>query len=367
MDSTPENKQGILEVAWKLYAQFDAASNKRARIKDRLNIWIAIIGLLATLFAILSSIYPHTYPPIGAIVINILLIILPILASILAAFTNKFFPGGRRLILRAGAEMVQKEIFQYRTILQKTAKRRHWLENRLREIQIQVYNGLNGEMILEPYAAKLPPGYDGSDSRSDPGFNDLTVEEYFNFRVKDQLDWHVKKVNRIERQRIFLQALILLSGGVGAFLAAMGGSFSIWVAFATALTTALLGRQEILNLDKTVRNYSKVILELTTISNHWNNLEKRERSTKEFFRIVQATETLLWSQNVDYIRSMQEVLESSKSDEADLINKTISQSDSSGHLTDSSDQADSDSASIAANELLTPLPAPDADAAQTNS
>ena len=330
MDKAPETKPNILEVAWKLYAQFDAATKKRAKAHNQLRISIIIISLLATLFAILSHIYPASYSSQGASVINKFLIILPILASILAAFSSKFFPSGRRLVLRAGAELVQKEIYQYRTILQNSDQRSLWLEKRLREIHLQVFNGLNGEMILESYKGKLPPGYDQSDKRSDPGFHDLSFEEYYNYRVKDQLDWHVQRVNRFDRERIFMQLLILFAGGIGTFLAALGGTFSLWVAFATALTSALIGWQELRNVDKTVQNYSKIILELTAISNHWNNLEPNQRSNREFYNTVQSTETLLWNQNVEYIKSMQEVLEASKTAGDDLVGQTIENSESNG-------------------------------------
>lgn len=349
METATETKPSILEAAWRLYAQFDAAAKKRQKAKNDLHISVALISILATLFAISSSIYPADFPAIGATLINIVLIILPILASTLAAFASKFFPGGDWLILRAGAELIQKEIFQYRTILQKKKRlRRSWLENRLRDIYLQVYNGLNGELILEPFTKTLPPGYDKSDTRADPGFADLSFEEYYEYRIKDQLDWHVRRVQRLQRDRVRMQIWILFAGGLGAFLAAMGDPFSIWVALTTALTTALIGVQEIRNYDKTVRNYSRVILELSTISNHWHNLEvtetRDERTKKEFYKMVQATETVLWNQFVEYIKSMQEVLATTQPEGADLINQTIDQQDR--------DDNDDD---VPVNELLTPL------------
>ena len=346
MDTNPD-KPSILEAAWRLFAQFDAAAKKRSKAKNDLHISVAAISFFATLFAILSSIYPATLPPWGATVISIVLIILPILASTLAAFSSKFFPTGDWLILRAGAELVQKEIFQYRTILQgKKRDRRTWLESRLRETHVQVYNGLNGELILDSFTGVLPPGYDKSEKRADPGFTDLSFEEYYTHRIKDQLDWHIRRVQKLQKNRIRMQTMILFAGGLGTFLAAMGNSFSalsIWVALATALTTALIGVQEIRNYDKTLRNYSRVILELTNISNHWHNLEVNERTKKEFYNVVQATETVLWNQFVEYIKSMQEVLAASKAEGADLVGETV----------DSPEEGDSRDTSF-----IAPLPNP---------
>src|SRR5690606_28783501 len=78
------------------------------------------------------------------------------------------------------------------------------------------------------------------------------------------------------------------------------------------------------NLDLVVRNYSKVIMELSIISDHWKNLEAEERAKTEFYRMVNSTEDILWSRNVEYIKAMQEALkESGLDEEASLINRVI--------------------------------------------
>jgi ABC-type transporter Mla subunit MlaD len=75
-------------------------------------------------------------------------------------------------------------------------------------------------------------------------------------------------------------------------------------------------------MDDTVRNYSKVILELGITRNSWLNLESGERSVSEFHRMVRSTEEVLWAQNAEYIRSMQEAL-ASVDDEDDLVMETV--------------------------------------------
>ncbi len=73
-----------------------------------------------------------------------------------------------------------------------------------------------------------------------------------------------------------------------------------------------------------VKNYSKVIIELTVIYDHWLNLEQEERTDAEFYRMVRSTEEILWAQNMEYIKSMQEALKESDLDkEAGLINRVI--------------------------------------------
>lgn len=326
METNQQKVAPILESAWTKYAQFDAASSKRTATFNRLRLWIAIFGVLATLFAILTALYPDEFPFVGRVVLKVLLVASPITASVLAAFTSKFFSSGDWLITRAGAEEALRDIYLFRTILQNDSSRYTWLEHRIGEIQRSVYRGMNGELVLEAYKGILPPPprFDPSYPDSDPGFTDLSGEEYYNYRLTSELNWHVKKVNQLQKQRVRLQALILLAGAAGAFLAALGGDFTIWVALTASLTATLIGWQELKNLDVVVRNYSKVILELTIISDHWRNLEADKRTQSEFYAMVQSTEDMLWSRNVEYIKAMQEALkESSLDEEASLINRVI--------------------------------------------
>jgi hypothetical protein len=121
--------------------------------------------------------------------------------------------------------------------------------------------------------------------------------------------------------------LIILAGAAGAVLAALGGLLSLWVALTASLTAAFIGWQELRSLDSIIRNYSKVIMELNIIFDHWTNLEPEERTPLEFYKMVRSTEDILWSQNVEYIKSMQEALkDSSLEEEASLVNRVIKQS-----------------------------------------
>lgn len=334
METKRQNPAPILEAAWSKFAQYDAASVNRGNAYARLRRWIAALGVLATLFAILTAAYPSDLPNTGGLALKMLLVASPIAASVLAAYANKFFASGDWLITRAGAEEILKEIYTFRTILKNDPARRAWLENRLGEIQRSVYNGMNGELAMETYKGALPPPprFDPKYPESDPGFEDLDGGEYYKYRLQNELNWHVKKVNQKQRERARLQALILAFGAAGAILAALGGGFTIWVALTASLTAAFLGWQELKNLDAVVRNYSKVALELGIIADHWKNLHDGERTQSEFFNMVNSAEEILWSRNVEYIKAMQQALkESSLDEEANLVNRVIREQREADH------------------------------------
>lgn len=323
MDNQSEKKIPILNIAWSRYAQLDAAAEKLSRPHYGLRRWIAILGVLASLFAVLTETYPENFPAVGRVVLRVLLILSPVTASVLAAFSNKFYGTGAWLTMRAGAEEIKKEIYVFRTVLKDEPKRRVWLEKRLADIQRQVYRGLGGEMVLDRYEGPLPPYYNPENPNSDPGFHDLSGDEYFAYRLEDQLAWHIRKVNRIQRERTRLQWLILLAGGAGSFLAALGGAFSLWVAVTASIAAAFIGWTELRNLDETIKNYSKVIVELMIVYDHWKNLETEERTQAEVFKMVRGTEKILWNQNMEYIRSMQDALVDAALEEADLVDDVL--------------------------------------------
>ena len=323
----------ILAVAWMRHANLDLAATRRTKAFYAIRKWITWFSVLATLFAILTQqpVFSHPTTLTTAVAgggVRVFFVITPILASIFAAFATKFYSNGAWLIYRAGAEEIKKEIYFYRTILQKDKTRRAYLEKRLGEIQRQLFRSLGGEFGFEGYKGPLPPNHNKQDPNSDPGFHDLTGDEYFRYRLQHQLDWHNNKVNQRKLWRRWMTIAILSIGGLGAVLAAQRDiSLALWVAFTASVTSGLIGWQELRKIDETIKNYSKVVMELTSISDHWENLEPEERTEVEFYKMVRSCEDVLWAQNVEYVRSMQEALKAYDSDkEANLINQVIKDS-----------------------------------------
>ncbi len=340
METEAPKPAPILSIAWTRYAHLDAISKRRTRGHYRMRRWIALLGVLATLLAILTETFFQDNLSLVGVAVKVLFIATPAVASGLAAYASKKYANGDWLITRAGAEEIQKEIYFFRTILQKKASRRAYLEKRLEEIQRHIYRGMNGEFSFDTYNGSIPPYYYPDDPNSDPGFADLSGEEYFNYRLANQLAWHNKEIGEYKTERDRLTIFILLSGTVGTILAAVAaaaetlGALSIWVAFTASITAALIGWQELRNIDVIVRNYSKVVLELTMLYDHWENLEAEERTPAEFYKMVRGCEDVLWAQNTEYIKSMQEVLKDmSLEKEASLVNQVLQESVESAERT----------------------------------
>lgn len=328
MENETAERTPILDIAWTRFAQLDASAIKRTRGFYRIRKIILWLGVVATLFAILTTAFFKDREDLLSLIVNIFFISTPIIASIFAAFASRFYSNGAWLVMRAGAEEIKKEIYLYRTRRRNDPNRHVKLEKNLAGIQRQMYRSLNGEFSYEEYTGPIPPYYypgeEKQENRGDPGYNNLTGDQYFALRVKDQLDWHNRKINGYKLQRRMTAIYILVMGGLGALLAALGQGLAIWVALTSSITAALIGWQELINLDTIIRNYSKIVVELSILSDHWRNLELEQRTDAEFDKLVDECEAVLWAQNAEYIRSMQEVLkENDLSEEASLIEGVI--------------------------------------------
>jgi hypothetical protein len=332
MDTETAEVTPILKVAWTRVAQLDAIASRRSKGHLTIRRWITVLGVLATLFAILTQLLDMTgfkkEYPLLSVTAQVLFIAIPFLASTLAALASKKYSNGDWLVTRAGAEEIKKEIYFYRTVLQKDETRRRYLEDRLARIQRQIHRALNGEFSFDDYKVSGAITPNAFNPDGDPGYADLTGEQYMTYRLEDQLNWHNKKINQFKAERDRLTIAILVIGALGSIIAALGasvgGTLSIWVALTASITAALIGWQELRNIDVIVRNYSKVVLELTLLRDHWLNLTDSERTATEFYKLVRDCEEVLWAQNTEYIKSMQEALrEHSFEEDANLVNNVV--------------------------------------------
>lgn len=335
----------ILDLAYKRAANFSAHSRRRKDGFYDARLWIAILGVLVTLIAILVEIYPNLFGnvtlPIG---LQLLFIATPVFASTLAAFASKKYANGDWWVTRAAAEEIKKEIFYYRTIWPKK-KRDDMLENRLKEIQRQVFRALGGVFSLEEPKEKRGTKNKSKEPASqavqkpkparDTGYSDLTGDEYFKYRVEHQLNWHNDKINQLKRERDRMTVLILAVGALGTVLATLGSTqassqssigWGIWVALTASITSALIGWEQLRGNESVIRNYSKVVLELSILRDHWLNLPPKKKTEEaEIKNLVGKCEMILWAQNMEYIKAMQDVLKDNNLDEQAKLAKTSSE------------------------------------------
>ncbi len=320
-----DNVSPVLKNAWQRYAEFDLGAVKASAQHLRLRWWILALGVLATLLAVLSDLYGEE-PGLTGRVLGLALVLIPLVASALTSFANRLQRGEYWLALRAGAEEIKKEIYLYRTLLQVQPDRDSWLNDRLAEIQRRVFETAGGQVNRRDYSGPLPPYHNPADRDSDPGFNDLLPEEYLRFRLRDQLRWHKNSAARLQRLKTRLQAAVFAFSGLSTVLAAAANipqfsGLAIWVAFTTALATAFTSWLELRRVEATIDNYHRVVLELNLIQDHWKSLPPARRSGDEFFKLVLATERVLWSQHSRFIAEMRKAVAELRGESTDTLDK----------------------------------------------
>ena len=313
-----------LETAWQRYAQLETNASAALRRYLSLRGSVIVLSAIATLLAIITSYFGSSViTPFVDDVLRISLILIPIVGSVLLFFTNKLQQGQYWLVLSAGAEEIKKEIYLYRTLLQRQEKRHQWLAERVNAIQRRIVESVGGNLVLKPYTGEIPPQDCPEAQNSDPGFSDLLADDYLRYRLDVQLNWYSQELARLYATKTRWQIGIFVLSGLSALLPAIGSRFNIWVAFTTSLGTALIVWLELCNLDSLVNNYNQLILELNIIRDHWQSLSPEERNGAEFFQLVIATEKVLWSLHNQQITPMRQAVAELPSQSSDLLTQVI--------------------------------------------
>ncbi len=320
----------ILESAWKRNGDYGNTAKHQKNQYYQLRRWVLYFSVIATFLAIILENFRTFFPSPFVTLVQVILILVPISGSVLVAFLSKYQQGQKYLAMRAGAEEILKEIYLYRTVMQGNPNRNKWLNNRLAEIQRQVHRTLGGEVVVKPYTGEhINPRYYPDSADADEGIADLNSADYIRMRLESQRDWHVRRIQDHNKARMRLTILILLFGGLGALFAGVDMLFSgvaIWVALTTAISSALTNWQELNGADVIIPNYSKVILELNILRDHWFSLSPSEQTQAEFYKLVRRTENVLWSQNVQYISAMKESMAEAEAEQQKILNDSIEMS-----------------------------------------
>ena len=320
----------ILESAWKRNADYGNTAKYQKKQYYLLRRWVLIFSVTATFLAILLDNFREFFPGLVVTLLQVILILVPISGSVLVAFLSKYQQGQKYLAMRSGAEEILKEIFLYRTVMQNNPDRDKWLNKRLAEVQRQVHRTLGGEVVVKPYTGKhLNPRNYPDSVDADEGIANLNSEDYIRVRLESQRDWHIGRIQEYHKARMRLTVLILIIGGLGALFAGVDMLFAgiaIWVALTTSIASALTNWQELMGVDIIIPNYSKVVLELNILRDHWLSLTPTERTHAEFYKMVSSTEKVLWSQNVQYISAMKEAIEDAEAEQEKIIADSIEMS-----------------------------------------
>jgi hypothetical protein len=324
--SKPLN-QKLLEDAWRLFCIYDRTAVATQQRFLNFRIAILVVNIIATVLVVLKAQLDKS--SIGWIdVSNIplsqlvgilgygfyaLIIIAPIMVSILLAASVKLDRGMNWVILRASAEILKKEIYCYRILHEVKDADMHLAESiqivsdRLMKTQVN-RSGLAIDRELEIGSKELLKAIKNSICREDAEpFSILTIEQYLEYRLIDQLSWYRRKTVKLDRQWQLLQWSIYILGGLGTFLAAMRAE--IWIAITSGIATAISSFLDFKQLDSTLICYNQAAANLENLLCWWHALTDQGRANPENIKkLVNSTEKVIQSETSSWVEEMREAL-----------------------------------------------------------
>lgn len=320
-------QEAVLTDAWQKFADYDMSSIKQQNSFNALQFWILLLGGLASLLALthtqlveISKILPEKN--YLEIILRYIVIITPVTISILMTITNLFKPANKWLPLRRAAEEIKSEIYHYRTLSNlppaegegtedsnSGVQRKDILREKLSQVGSWLMETDVSKMALGEYKGKLPPYMDESPGADkDDGFSSLTPEQYLKVRLGDQVNYYTKRTKKMEGQLRRCQWYIVIFGGIGTFLAAIG--LQLWVALATTLVGIFTTFLEYRQVENNLMIYNQTKHSLMHIKGWWSDLtDAQKKDPGNIRQLIDSTEKVLQSELSRWVQNMQTALE----------------------------------------------------------
>ena len=300
------NTDLVLQDVWKLFAKYDSAAKRLQRTFKRFQSAILLLGILVTVLALL-------YRSLGTEPLHWGVIVLPMIVSALIALAAHRAAGQRWVVLRGAAESVKSEIFCYRTeasaytpenLSKHDRTRPEMLADRVGKIERHLAHTEASSREVPPYDGPLPPPMYGA-AGADDGLHSMTLSEYVDSRVADQIRFYRGRTSELERWRTLLQLLAVAASGAGALIAAAGAE--IWVAVTTAISAAPLAYLAHLQADTSIAAYNHSAARLEGIERRWQ-AHLQSGDTEGAVTVVRDAEAVLTSERGGWVAHMSEAL-----------------------------------------------------------
>lgn len=311
--------EDVLIQAWDRFAIFDKNARRHQRDFKTLTTRILWLGFLTTLTAIVLTWITTPVPRIEGIALQILrwtLIALPILTSIGVSIFNRRKSDNKWLLLRGGAESLKRKIYAYRALAPYEPRQQLMeLEKEVENVSQRLMRTEVNESALVKYEGPIPPKMYGA-AETDDGLSPLEPDRYIEIRIGDQVSFYESRTMQKEAILRYYQVAILVAGGLGTFLAAIGGE--LWVPLTTAavtgITTYLLSEQ----FQETIVRYNQNKTDLQNVEIWWRALSPTDKDKPENIKkLVNTTEDLMIQEVKGWVQNMQDALSDLRKDLSD--------------------------------------------------
>jgi SLOG in TRPM, prokaryote/SMODS and SLOG-associating 2TM effector domain 1/Protein of unknown function (DUF4231) len=312
-----------LRMAWQEFARLDqGAKRSQTRFKQQ-QTFVLGLGVTATALAVIQA----TLEQDNALnrwdwladPLRYAIVVVPILIASLVAAAGRLQFGTRYVLLRGSAEAIKREIYRYRTRTGVYADQQAHEKPAGQKLVETVGSTLStlmrtdvSQSAVPEYHGPLPPPYGAAES--DHGFSRLSPHEYVTVRVDDQLTYYEKTTARHERLLRWLRLLIIGSGAVGTFLAAI--QLELWIALTTSLAGAFTAYLEARQVRTSLVLYNQAAADLKTIRGWWKSLPAEAQAVQDNIdNLVRSAERILKAEMTGWVQEMQDALVQLRQDE----------------------------------------------------
>lgn len=310
-----------LTAAWELFADYYHNAEIARRRFSGLRQWILILGVTATILALVHQLYLKgasiPLPLIPGITLDqisrVIVILLPITVSALLAGSHKFNRGLSWVLLRGGSESIKHEIYKYRTKTltynldnTENESRDEILARQLNNIAERIMKTEVNQSSLKIFEGSIPPQF-GLES-GDDGFGDLNSEGYVQFRLKSKMNFYNQKILELDKKVRWLQWAVIGFGGLGTLLAAVG--FEVWIAVTTAIVGAVTSFLEFNQMESSLSSYNQTLTDLESVLIWWNAVPQLNKFSPDTFeKLVDNAEAVIQAEVSGWIRNLKDALQ----------------------------------------------------------
>jgi len=313
----PPRSMTPLDLAWQRFALYDLNAARQQKHFKRLKNAAIVLGVVSTILTLtftgLKEVFTDFEISWLGLALRLLVIVVPIATSLLLAADTRFKPGSKWTLLRAGSEEIKRAIFYYRarpdipddrSPVPATHEAR--LDQQVETVSRRLMRTDVNEAALHPYTGPIPPKMYGA-AADDDGISKLSPERYITIRLGDQINFFQLKTNQLEKRLRRFQIWILVYGGMGAFLAAVGAV--LWIPIAVTVVAGLTAYLEYQQVEQTLKHYNQVSTDLANVQSWWMALpDDEQKDRKKVNTLVDFTETILATESTGWVQQMQNAL-----------------------------------------------------------
>ena len=313
-------EEPVLKDAWQRFATYDGLAVRLRRVFTRTQAAILVLGVAATLLALIDD---RLKEP----ALHWAVIVVPILTSVLIAVAGRRALGQRWVVLRAAAESIKAEIYRYRALeafpvnghAQGAGGRQRDLAARLNAIEARLLQTEASSGPLAPYQGPLPPEMYGA-ARDDDGLSPLAAGRYLRIRAGDQLTYYHGRIRTLNRTRNLLQFLAIALLAAGTILAA--GGLEVWIGLTAGAAAAALAYLGYLEVDNSIVTYNQTASRLAGQDRKWRALSpERQNEPASVKRLVARCEEILAAEQSGWVQQMNDTLEDLRREQASAASR----------------------------------------------